>query len=402
MTLNAVVDLRDGVAWTHAAYPAIDSLRVWAEANGTLSPVSTLKPNRELARSVWSGWSTGPRNAELLDALGTLEPKRRLPWINRHGFTVLPLDERGGPRVPFFPGYRRWGAEREANETEVLIGPDGTARTSTSNPPWLGPLRWTAVAGGSLHGKRITIDPDGGVDAPNGVGPSGTRGAHASMRVARILRGFLEAAGAEVLLTRDADVAVSDVERVRVSEAFGTDRFLRIAHRAEPPRLAHYPGSSGGNAWAKRTADAMGRLGFAKPAIGEDAQYPLQQTSCPALYVGLAQIDDAASEEALFEPGALRASAYALYVALAREWAHESRWDVDSLEIRDEAGQPVEGAAVWLGGSLMLESDTSGTVRFVRTEPGPIEVAVHDSRVEASMILLDSMRGAVVTGPPGR
>jgi hypothetical protein len=133
----------------------------------------------------------------------------------------------------------------------------------------------------------------------------------------------------------------------------------------------------------------------------EDALYPLQQTSCPALYASIARVDSAGDEEALLAPGALRAEAYALFVALAREWAPAAEWAVDSLEVRDAAGVPVPGAPVTLGDALVVETDAQGRVRFARTEPGPIEVRVSEPRIRASTVLLDSMRGALLTGPRG-
>ena len=71
------------------------------------------------------------------------------------------------------------------------------------------------------------------------------------------------------------------------------------------------------------------------------------------------------------------------------------------VEVQDERGAPVPGAAVAVGG-LLLETDARGRARFARTEPGPIAVRVIDPRVDAGAILLDSTRGAVVSGPAGR
>jgi hypothetical protein len=195
---------------------------------------------------------------------------------------------------------------------------------------------------------------------------------------------------------------LSEVERVQISEAFRADRYLRIGHRPEAPRLGHYFSSAAGRAWAGRTAETLERLGLDAPAIADDAQYPLQQTSCPALYVSAARIDQAASEDALLAPGALRAEAYALYLAIVREWAPDAGFALDSLFVRDRAGTPVPGAAVMLGEALMLETDREGRIRFARTEPGPLEAAVVDPRVTARAILLDSTSGAILTGPGDR
>jgi len=69
--------------------------------------------------------------------------------------------------------------------------------------------------------------------------------------------------------------------------------------------------------------------------------------------------------------------------------------------VRDAADVPVPGAFVTLGDALVLETDRQGRARFARTEPGPIEATVDDPRVRARTVLLDSTRGAVLTGPRG-
>ena len=131
----------------------------------------------------------------------------------------------------------------------------------------------------------------------------------------------------------------------------------------------------------------------------EDAQYPLQQVSCPALYAAPARVDSA--EDRLLAPGALRAEAYALYLALAREWAGEADWPLDSIAVEDAAGRPAAGVPVVLGGALVLETDASGRVRFARTEPGPIGAEVRLGGARIRRVLLDSERGVVLAGPSG-
>jgi N-acetylmuramoyl-L-alanine amidase len=388
--LDTTVIARDGIAWLYLpdARPGTLAFDVRARQWPTYELQEPRRASATLAAdpgpgTAWTGFlalrdSTGSR--PLTAAPGTADPQRRVTWLNRDGFAVLTTDSTGAPLALRLAGYRR-----AASSDGIDAAP-----------------AYVAIAAGVLHGRRIVLDPDGGGDGSGGVGPSGTRAAHVNLRVARILRGFLEAAGAEVRLTRDGDDALSDIERVKISESFGAERYLRIGHRAEPARLGHFFSSSGGKAWARRTAATLERFGIAKPAVGDDAQYPLQQTSCPALYVSAARIDQAAAEDALLAPGALRAEAYALYVAILREWATDAPFAIDSLFVRDADGRPVAGAAVTLGDALMLESDAAGRVRFARTEPGPMEASVADSRVTTRMILLDSTQGAILTGPRGR
>ena len=79
---------------------------------------------------------------------------------------------------------------------------------------------------------------------------------------------MLEAAGADVKLTREGDYALSDVERVQISEAFRADRFLRIGHAPEPPMIGYYFSSPGGRAWALHARAAFDSLGLQAAAHG--------------------------------------------------------------------------------------------------------------------------------------
>ena len=93
----------------------------------------------------------------------------------------------------------------------------------------------------------------------------------------------------------------------------------------------------------------------------EDAQYPIQQTSCPALYAAPARVDDQGTERRLHAAGTVRTEAYALFLGLAREWAPEADWPIDSVEVRDASGRPVAGVSVTLGvsGASGTDADTA-------------------------------------------
>jgi hypothetical protein len=234
------------------------------------------------------------------------------------------------------------------------------------------------------------------------MGTSGTRASFYNMQVAEALASMLEASGAAVVLARSGDVAASDVERVRVSEEFHADRYLRIGHRPEPPHIGCYFSSAPGKVWGAHVAAWLAKLGISALAVLDDAQYPLQQTSCTAIYVSARRIDDPAAEAAMNDVGAVRAEAYALYLALAEEWATETAWGVDSVEVRDAAGRPAAGAVVTLGGALVLQTDPGGMLRFARTEAGPIELLVEHPAVRTRTLLLESQRSATVTGSNGR
>jgi N-acetylmuramoyl-L-alanine amidase len=380
---ETVVTARDGVAWAYlrvsdrpASPPArsIDVRLARASTENAEQTLSLAAARGTSGEHEWRGFVVRePDGARLKDALGTTGVEPRVRWLNRDGFAWLPADSSGAARWPSLQGYRRAGSDSA------------------------GPPRVVAIAGGALHGRRIALDPDGGADDPLTMGPSGTRAALYNLDVARALAAMLTAAGAEVVLVRQTDSPVSDVERVRASEAFGADRYLRIGHRAEAARIGYYFGSPTGRKWAQRTRETFASLGFGDLPLAEDAQYPLQQTSCAALYVAAGRVDRAADEDRMNAPGALRAEAYALFLSLAREFAPEAMWPIDSVDVHDASGRPLAGALVTLGDAFVLASDAQGRVRFARTEPGVLSVRIGEqSRTE---LLLDSSRGTILTGP---
>ena len=294
-------------------------------------------------------------------------------WLDRNGFVALPVRSGEPSLTPQLAGFRRHDADT------------------------LWPPRFVAVANGALHGRRVCIDPEAGGDDAGGSAPGGSRGSAFNLEVARALAGMLAASGAEVVLTRDGDHAVSELERVQTAERFRAERFLRIGHANTAPLAGYYFSSGGGKRWAAQTARALGDVGLPNVRQGDSAKYPLAQVSAVALYVSAARSDS--SESALLAPGRLRAEAYALWLALARDLAADAAWPVDSLTVLDAAGVPVAGAPVRFGAALVLQSDASGQVRFARTEPGPIEVLVEDPRAPLRAVLLDSEHGRVLQSP---
>ena len=86
-----------------------------------------------------------------------------------------------------------------------------------------------------LKGLRICLDPGHGGDAHKRAykrGPTGVREAEVNLRVARYLRDFLVSAGAEVLLTRDEDMALSLRDRAAKANEWGADLFISCHHNA--------------------------------------------------------------------------------------------------------------------------------------------------------------------------
>jgi len=120
-------------------------------------------------------------------------------------------------------------------DPEKLAALDEAWDARKSWPP-LGPVDYhVPLYATYLEGLRICLDPGHGGDAAlKGYkrGPTEFREAVMDLGVARYLKGFLEAAGAEVLLTRDSDVEVGLDERTRIANEWGADLFLSIHHNA--------------------------------------------------------------------------------------------------------------------------------------------------------------------------
>jgi len=375
---ETTVVAKDGEAWaylrrsrnTSAKLAARGTLvaRLLAPAGAPVVPAArhALKADTSKTRA---GFVLEMPDGAPLDAPTLARPA----WLNRDGFVALALDSLGNASLPRLDGFRRHGDWEQ----------------------W--PPRVVAVAGGSLHGKRIALDPEGGGDDAGGTSPGGTRASALNLEVARALAAMLEAAGAEVVLTREGDQAVSELGRVQVAEGFRAERYLRIGHANSAPLVGHYFNSPTGRRWAQRVARTLSDLGLPAPRVGESAKYTLSQVSAAAVYATLARTDSSESE--LLSPGRLRAEAYALYLALARDLAPATAaptWPVDSLFVRDAAGAPVSGAAVRLGAALVVSTDASGAVRFARTEDGPLPVEVEDARARVRAVLLDSDRGRIL------
>jgi len=409
---DTVVTLRDGVAWAYfrpireplslrrTPEPSSDALRaaVLDSLPGSVGLRARLalpiSPDR---RTTATFFALGmPEGRPLRDAVGTREPEPRVQWINRDGFVRGQTDPRLIGRGGFY-GFHTGREGRRVEAPRVSGVPDlpGYRIWDSDSLPY---ARFVAIAGGALHGRRIVVDPAGGGDDPAGTSASGGRGATLNLEAARMLAAMLEAAGAEVRMTRTSDAPVPELERVRISETFRTDRYVRIGHPAAPARLGHYFSSAAGRRWGENLAAIAAELGLPRPSVGDDAQYPIAQTSATALYVALGRVDQGDSLGG-FDPARLRAEAYAIYLSLARQWSPDADWPMDSLRVLDASGRPLPRSIVRLGGALVLQTDPLGRIRFARTEPGPMLVEVEEGHAGWRRVLLDSDRGVDLTGP---
>jgi hypothetical protein len=234
----------------------------------------------------------------------------------------------------------------------------------------------------------VVLDPIGGGDESNGIGPGGLRGATVNLNVARLVRGFLEQAGAEVELTRSYDAELTGFIRVQRAEDFGAQRVVQIARSSSDVSwVGHFPGSTRGRALSE-LLQAQFQLaeseigttyeGSPLPAvqIREYANHVLQQTSSPAVSIRAADLSVSAGEERFLNPAWLHREAYLIFLALAQDFLSEiPEGEVDpadtmvdvEIRIRD-ADKPLAEVGVQLAGMLLV-TGKDGVVRFDLLDP---------------------------------
>jgi N-acetylmuramoyl-L-alanine amidase len=323
----------------------------------------------------------------------------------------------------------------------VTLAPTG----AQPKPGPVAQLWLTPIAGGALIGRRIALDPTGGgadttgmFALPGGPGPEPNAGsvnapgdstsfdttltaapagvaqgdtlaarralvieADANLRVARALREYLEAAGARVVLTRERPDSLTAVDRLRVTEGFGAERVVSIAHRAaaRTASAGHYFSSPNGTALAKRIAARLDGRGVSRKArVLVSPAYLIQQTGAIAVEVNLPD-----ARVSYVEPtrGAarLREEAYALYIALLEDLGGTpAAFQVLPVTVT-RAGAPAAGVPVALDGRWTLITGADGRVKFDGLPAGAILGVIADSSGTARAKLPAPASGVVIALP---
>jgi N-acetylmuramoyl-L-alanine amidase len=123
-------------------------------------------------------------------------------------------------RLDFQLAHQVWGYRARWGGTDLIL--------EIRRPPRID-------SGSPLKGRRIAIDPG---HPPGGAsGPTGLRESDANLGVSLALARMLENAGAEVILTRTADVEVDLGARVPLADSLGAELFVSIHQNALPDGL---------------------------------------------------------------------------------------------------------------------------------------------------------------------
>ncbi|MFQ5511286.1 MAG: N-acetylmuramoyl-L-alanine amidase [Candidatus Krumholzibacteriia bacterium] len=287
------------------------------------------------------------------------------------------------------PGYRPRPAESLNSATDTL-----------ALSPWYD---------GSLLGRRFMIDPEGGFDPAAGMGALGLSGPFVNLQVARYLEEYLEAAGAEVELTRRNEETLSPRDVVAVTNRFRADRYVEIRHRNAPADsglVVHchfFPGSRAGLGMSETVQRALsGYLGLPARAPSETVTFPLQQTACPAIVVALPSIAVVDEELRLGEPGYQRKQAYGMFLGILEHFgavpgASAEVTVIDSLR---------SNWLITLDRTWSLLSDDEGRAVFPFLPPGRYPVWIRRGDVSMDAGSLDVEAGGhrryQISDLPGR
>lgn len=239
--------------------------------------------------------------------------------------------------------------------------------------------------GGVLHGRKVVIDPAGGLADPGAVGRDGTREADINLAVANLLADYVRRAGAEAALTRGGEDSPGAWERAWRTENHDGDILISINHGGRPGKntvpptvVHHYPGSVNGQRLAGEIASSL--KGFAgRPWSGAVQGYEriIQQVSAPAVWVRAASVEDPVAEKLLAAPAGQRAEALSIFEAVVRYFgAGRAQSGVIAGRISDGRGGVIAGALVTVDGWLPAQTDETGKFAFttLSTEVHTIEV----------------------------
>lgn len=288
--------------------------------------------------------------------------------------------------------------------------PQTAAPPPTSAPPPAAGYDTTAraidVAGwDALTGRRIALDPGHGGWFRGALGVGGLTEAEVNLGVALELATFLEAAGAEVLLTRETDrdfLTPADsslrsdlAARVAMVNAWKPDAFVSIHHNADPgarhdvneTQTYHQLGDDGP---ALELAEDVHRsltrhLGITPSRLIPGNFFVLRGSEAPALLSEASHITYPPTEARLATRAAQRIEAVALAAGLARYFAR-ARPVVETLSVsgatpgdpvRIDHGRPVLEARV-TGAFDQLELRLDGRPLAPELRGGSLRAAVRE------------------------
>ncbi len=125
------------------------------------------------------------------------------------------------------PGYER--------NALITIRSPGYWTLTQKLPSSSAPILIKPLFGGVLQGKQIIVDPEFGGEKTGERGKNGLRASDVNLRVGHFLADYLRRAGAAVLMTRETDKTMDNIERVLFGLDRDADYYITVGHRAPFP-----------------------------------------------------------------------------------------------------------------------------------------------------------------------
>jgi N-acetylmuramoyl-L-alanine amidase len=314
----------------------------------------------------------GPQTARGLDAARWRLSDRILLFTPGHlmrGDDVAALQERlvvlgmlPGPVDGLF-GVLTEAALRELQrglglEPDGLCGPEtlramgALARAVGGGDPWaLRQQADVAVAGSSLAGKTVVIDPAHGGDEPGIVG-HGLTEAEVVLDLARRVEGRLSATGVHAVLTRGAGSGPQEGERAQFAFQAGADVLVSLHCAGNPSRHAagvatFYWGDArigARSATGHQLSSLVQREVVARTGMGDLRTHActfdiLRLTRMPAVQVELGYLTNAEDAARLADPVFRDTVAEALVVAIQRLYLIDDDRATGTMRLGDVMAQ---------------------------------------------------------------
>ncbi len=224
------------------------------------------------------------------------------------------------------------------------------------------------AADGDLGGALIVVDPGHGGDDP-GASHGGVDEKEVNLEIALHLRDLLEAAGANVLMTRETDTTVSLADRVALANNNDADRFISVhanacgACGASGTETYYHdslpPESTAADLAGHVQDETLRLLGTTDRGVKTANFYVLRETAMPAILVETAFLDHAGDHALLTDPAKQEDFARAALYGVQRHYGHEP-WDPD------EGDPPAPSITItepdlqaWHRGTITVEADIS-------------------------------------------
>lgn len=171
----------------------------------------------------------------------------------------------------------------------------------------------------TLAGKTIVIDAGHGGTDPGARGVSGlSRESYNTLFVALDVKGLLERAGANVVMTRSTDVFVPLERRAAIANQAGADIFISIHNDSNPDPSVRGISTYYYNWYSRSLADVMQHalvrdLGTRSVGVFQRSFLVVRNTAMPAVLLELGFLTNRADEQLLADPGYRYKSAVAIY-----------------------------------------------------------------------------------------